>query len=104
MGKPSSHQPALVSESLLRFRPALTSYFRRRAHPSDVEDLIQDVFLNIQARQAGAPIENMEGYVFAVAMSTLIRRQRRNAGMRQLPDDYLERALGAEELSPERIL
>ena len=93
-------------EGLLQYRPILLNYFRKRAHPADVEDLVQDVFLNIQARQAQDPIANVEGYIFAVAMSALVRKSQRDKARRwHLNYDEIDESKApVEEVSPERIL
>jgi RNA polymerase sigma-70 factor (ECF subfamily) len=97
---------AAISPDLSRYRPALVRYFRKRAHPADVEDLVQDVFLNMQTRQAETPIGNVEGYLFAVAMSTLVRKSQQEKPRRaHTPfEDDDDAALPPEEISPERIL
>lgn len=55
---------------------ALRRYFRRHVPAQEVEDLVQEVFLNLQARRRDAPIEDMERYVFSVAGNLLRRRTR----------------------------
>lgn len=94
--------PEAIPPNLAKFRPALLAYFRKRAHPADVEDLVQEVFLSVHARQAEAPIENMEGYLFAVALSALVRKGRRDrAAMLGRTAESLH---GPEPISPERAL
>jgi RNA polymerase sigma-70 factor (ECF subfamily) len=100
----SSKPKAAAAYDLSAYRPALVRYFRKRARPADVEDLVQDVFLNVHARQSEAPIENIEGYLFAVALSALVRkgeRDRRQA-WRTLEDDE-DPTLDPELVSPERV-
>lgn len=67
---------------------------------------MQDVFLNMQTRQAETPIGNVEGYLFAVAMSTLVRKSQQEKPRRaHTPfEDDDDAALPPEEISPERIL
>lgn len=89
---------------LLQYGPALRRYFMRRAGAVEADDLVQDVFVNLQARSAGAEIENVERYLFRTAASVLATRRREatwNWGA-QDPIDDIEDA--ADELSPERIL
>ena len=98
----ASPEPTL---DVVRFRPILLSFFRKRAHPADVEDLVQDVFVSLQARQTEAPIENIEGYIFAVAMSALVRKGRREGARRfhaSYDEDQEAQALSGG-FSPERI-
>ena len=79
---------------------ALRQYFRRHAPPQDVDDLVQEVFLNLQSRRRETPIENLEGYVFMIAGNLMRRRmQTRQLVLTGSPDD-----LDAPcDLTPERI-
>jgi RNA polymerase sigma factor (sigma-70 family) len=105
MASSNTASNAAAMPDLSRYRPALLSYFRKRVHPADVEDLVQDVFLNVHARQAQAPIENMEGYLFAVALSALVRKGRRDRGVIWVsPGDDPEYQALPEAISPERVL
>ncbi len=91
---------------LAAYRPALVRYFRKRAHSADVEDLVQDVLLSVQSRQHQTPIENIEGYLFAVAVRALVRKKQRDAG-RWFAQAEEEAEGGddlSEEFSPERVL
>jgi RNA polymerase sigma-70 factor (ECF subfamily) len=89
---------------MVQYGPALRRYFVRRANSADAEDLVQDVFLLLQARGGGAEIENIEGYLFRTAANVLARRYQRGRWRwgSQLPLEHV-RGL-ADELSPERIL
>jgi RNA polymerase sigma-70 factor (ECF subfamily) len=91
---------------LAAYRPVMVRYFRKRVHPSEVDDLVQEVFLNIQARQTQTPIGNIEGYLFTVAVSVLMRkRQREQVGrLQDLYDDGSTWLGDQEEISPERLL
>lgn len=89
---------------MIQYGPALRRYFLRRADSADVDDLIQDVFLRLQARGATAHIENVEGYLFRTAANVLGHRRRRISwvwGRQEDPEAYDG---PADELSPERIL
>lgn len=101
--RPSSSKTA---PDLSRFRPVLISFFRKRAHPADVEDLVQDVFLSMQARQAQTPIDNVEGYLFTVAMNALVHKSKQEKPWRWQTRFEDEDDAGGfpEELSPERVL
>ena len=89
---------------MIEYGPALRRYFVRRANTADAEDLVQDVFVLLQARESGAAIENVEGYLFRTAANVLARRygQGRWRWGSQVPLEHV-RGL-ADELSPERIL
>lgn len=89
---------------MLQYGPALRSYFLRRAKTADADDLVQDVFLALQARGAASAIDNVEGYLFRTAANVLARRRKRLTwawGSQEALDDIDDLA---DELSPERIL
>lgn len=59
-------------------RHALFRFFRARIRDdSEAEDLVQEVFARIVARQADQPVEHLERYVFQTAASVLTDRSRR---------------------------
>ncbi len=59
-------------------RRSLERYFRRRILESaDVEDLVQETFARIVARNSTQPVENLGAYVFQTAASVLADRNRR---------------------------
>lgn len=79
---------------------ALRRYFRRHAPSQDVEDLVQEVFLNLQSRKLETPIENLEGYVFMIAGNLVRRRfQTRRLVFTGATDDLD----GSCDITPERI-
>ena len=84
---------------------SLRRYFARRARADDVDDLVQDVYLHMQARRAREPILDMERYLFTVARHVLFDRGRTLAARRwalhDCPDDVAE---PVSDLSPERIV
>ena len=90
--------PALVEE----YRPALRRYFFRKVPPSEVEDLVQTVFLNMHRRASAEPLESVERYLFRVAAHVLARRHRDGPARLGLRVDDLVEPI--EDLSPERIL
>jgi RNA polymerase sigma factor (sigma-70 family) len=56
----------------------LTGFFRRRVRDdSEVEDLVQDVFIRIVARDSTTPVDNLGGYVRQTATNVLTDRARR---------------------------
>ena len=89
---------------MLQHGPALRRYFMRRANSADADDLVQDVFVRLQARESGAAIENVEGYLFRTAANVLARRyqQGRWRWGSQVPLEHVPDL--ADDLSPERIL
>jgi RNA polymerase sigma factor (sigma-70 family) len=101
MGAPST-QPAEPYD-LSQYRPVLARFFRRRAHAADVDDLVQEVLLSVHARQTGAPIQNIEGYLFAVAAKALSKHRQRPGALSGWAEDELE-GLSSEEACAERAL
>ena len=57
--------------------PRLRRYFTRRAPRADAEDLVQDVFLRVQAARLDTPIVEVERYLFTVAHNVLVSRASR---------------------------
>jgi len=88
---------------VLQYGPALRRYFLRRAEVADVDDLVQEVFLLMQSRGAGADIENVEGYLFRTAQNVLGQRRRKASWAWGRQEDVTDISL-PDELSPERIL
>ena len=84
---------------MAQYGPGLRRFFRRRVGPAEAEDMVQDVFLAMSARQ-GDPVDNVEGYLFRIATNLIARRQGREAG-RPAIEAMLE---SPEDFSPERIL
>ncbi|WP_052071723.1 RNA polymerase sigma factor [Sphingopyxis sp. MWB1] len=86
------------------YAPGLRSFFRRRAPEADVDDLVQDVFLRLQAARFAAPIDNVEGYLFATARNVLASRYRKQAAHKSaLSQAWLPGYEIGDPLSPERI-
>lgn len=101
----SNTSPPAEAEGFARHAPVLRRYFRKRVPVDHVDDLVQEVFLNMQARRAGSSIENLEGYLFAVAANVLIRY--RSAARRTTPvpfDSDPDETGPSDSLSPERLL
>lgn len=80
------------------YASALRSYFRKRCHPADVEDLVQEVLLRMHSRRADSEIENLGGYIFTVAAHVLAARRKRVS----IVDPDL--ADGVDAITPERIV
>ena len=89
---------------LLQHGPALRRYFLRRADAADADDLVQEVFLALQARGGGAPIDNVEGYLFRTAANVLGMRRRKGGWRWGWQEEVEEAGELVDELSPERIL
>jgi|tagenome__1003787_1003787.scaffolds.fasta_scaffold20200486_1 RNA polymerase sigma factor (sigma-70 family) len=85
---------------------ALARYFGRRLrNPSDVDDLVQEVFARVVARDSTAPIEHLGRYVYQTAASVLTDYARRRSARRSDAHVTFEPELhGDVEFDPERIL
>jgi RNA polymerase sigma factor (sigma-70 family) len=84
----------------------LTRYFRRRVQNiAEIEDMVQDVFARIVARDSTEPVDQLGGYVMKTASSVFtdwVRRRSTHAASRHV--DF-EPELHAEEAAdPERIV
>ena len=102
--RPATAQPPrLGAEELgvwmMQYGPGPRRFFRRRVGPAEAEDMVQDVFLAMSARQ-GDPVDNVEGYLFRIAANLINKRLGREA-TRAAVEALLE---APEGFSPERIL
>lgn len=84
----------------------LTRYFRRRVrNDAEIEDLVQDVFTRMVARDSSEPVEHLGGYILKTASSVLTdwarSRSSRAAGFHVAFDSELH---GEEQIDPERLL
>lgn len=90
---------------MAEYGPGLRRFFSRRAGSDDAEDLVQEVFLRLQARADADPVDNVEGYLFKIARNVLISRYRRQRGHGPGAHGvWEEHDGGPDDLSPERIL
>lgn len=90
-----------------QYRTPLRRFFASRTdNPSDVDDLVQKVFVRMIQRTESEPIERVQQYLFQVAASVLYD-ERKRAKLRFERDhvsyDEAEHAV-AEEGTPEHIL
>jgi len=98
---------ARVQAYMLDYGPALRRYFHKRVGPAEVEDLVQDVFMKMQARGPAAKEhpENIEGYLFKTAANVLATHHRRRTSQGWSRLDPLDDVPDpADDLSPERVL
>lgn len=108
---PSSDQEAVPPQEadialwLTTYGPGLRTYFAKRAGPNDAEDLVQEVFLRLQTKATGEPIDNVKGYLFRIAQNVLASRARYGmAKGRPLQTPFDSAVELIEDISPERIL
>lgn len=101
--QPGRTDAALEPEPVRRW---LTRFFRRRVdNRSDVEDLVQDVFVRIAGRDSDKPVDNLGAYVLRTAVNVLADRGRRARSRRTDLHVPLDPELHeGEEISPERVL
>ena len=94
-----------VGAWMVEYGPALRRFFSKRAGASDAEDLVQEVFLRLQARAAGDAVENVERYLFRIANNVLVDRHRHQASHGLAYADPIDVAFQlADDVSPERAL
>ncbi|WP_354298397.1 RNA polymerase sigma factor [Phenylobacterium koreense] len=87
-------------------RQGLAQYFRRRIpDPSEVDDLVQEVFARIVARDSDEPIQHLGGFVFQIAARVLADRGRRRFARKANAHVVFDAERHAEEdFDPYRIL
>jgi RNA polymerase sigma-70 factor (ECF subfamily) len=99
-------QDQLLTERSRTFRAALTRYFRRRLPgASDIEDLVQEVFLRIVKRGDSDQLDQFGSYMFQTAANVMKDRRRR----RQVREADLHISLepdlhAAASPDPERVI
>jgi len=84
----------------------LIRYFGHRVRDrAEIEDMVQDVFARIAARDSTQPVEHLGGYVLRTASSVLAdwarRRSSRSVSLHVTFDSDRH---GDEEIDPERVL
>jgi RNA polymerase sigma factor (sigma-70 family) len=95
----------LASGSLHGYVQKLRRYFAKRAAVREIDDLVQEVFVRLQAASGERSVEHLDRYLFTVAASVLADKARRRTVRQEYAHESLEeRHLPAEELSPERVL
>jgi RNA polymerase sigma factor (sigma-70 family) len=87
-------------------RSWLVRWFARRVRDqAEVEDMAQEVFARIVARDSTEPVEHLDGYVLRTAWTVLADRARRGASHMAALHIPLNADLhGDEEIDPERVL
>lgn len=87
-------------------RSWLKRYFQRRVRDiAEIEDMVQDVFARMVARDSTEPVEHLGGYVLKTASSVFadwVRRRSSHAA--NLHVSFEPELHGEEEADPERIL
>jgi RNA polymerase sigma-70 factor (ECF subfamily) len=74
---PNSPQPTpRVDELYIRYRKGLRSFFARRARQADVDDLVQQVFMDLVRIPPPPVLQDPVSYLFQIAWNTLRDLQR----------------------------
>jgi RNA polymerase sigma factor (sigma-70 family) len=91
---PMAEQDHRISEVVVRERARLRNFIRRRvADPSDVEDILQDVFYRlVEANRLLMPIEHVTGWLFRVARNRITDLFRKKK-----PASFADAAVQGEE-------
>jgi RNA polymerase sigma factor (sigma-70 family) len=103
---PAGDAPAREAELrawMAQYGPGVRRFLLKRVPASEVDDLVQEVFLALQVR-GGGQIENVEGYLFRTAVSVLSRQHRRKTWRWGRQEELGGLAEAVDEISPERIL
>jgi len=89
-----TEQERQIAEIVAKERPRLRNFIRRRvADPSDVEDIVQDVFYRlVEANRLLMPIEHVTGWLFSVARNRIIDLFRKKK-----PENFSDQAIENEE-------
>ncbi len=93
----------LVLQDAITLRPALRRFLARRVPPGEVDDLLQEIFLNLTKSRSEAEIENVSAYVFKVA-ANVVAGHFRGLGSRQPPMQADYRDDCDEVFASDRIL
>jgi RNA polymerase sigma factor (sigma-70 family) len=101
----TTEQDTRISEIIAEERSRLRNFIRRRVpDPSDVEDLVQDVFFElVEANRLLMPIDHVAAWLFRVArnrITDLFRKKRPEAFSDAAIEDEDGEALRIEDLLP----
>jgi RNA polymerase sigma-70 factor (ECF subfamily) len=89
-------------EELRRYEAALRSYFRRRAHPADVDDLVQEALIRLFTSHPDTDVSTPLAYLFRIAANLLVDHARARRRVPVEPSSIeIERSVVA---SPEQEL
>jgi RNA polymerase sigma factor (sigma-70 family) len=100
-----TEQDRQISEIVVKERSRLRSFIRRRVpDPSDVEDIVQDVFYKlVEANRLLMPIEHVTGWLFRVArnrITDLFRKKKPDLFSDAAVEDESGEVLRIEDLLP----
>jgi RNA polymerase sigma factor (sigma-70 family) len=89
---------------MVQYGPALRRYFLRRGAAGEVDDLVQEVFVKLQARGETSDIDNVERYLFRTAASVIADRHRQTGWRWGAQEDLETTHALVDDFSPERII
>jgi RNA polymerase sigma factor (sigma-70 family) len=100
-----TEQDRQISEIVVKERSRLRNFIRRRVpDPSDVEDIVQDVFYKlVEANRLLMPIEHVTGWLFRVArnrITDLFRKKKPDLFSDAAVEDESGEVLRIEDLLP----
>ena len=96
--------PGLAPAWMAQYGPALRAYFRKKVGAAEAEDLVQDVFVAMQARGGVEDIEHVGRYLFRVAANVMARRSAPDRWRWSEHAELSDLEALIDELSPERAL
>lgn len=99
-------ETAVVGQLIEQYRAPLRRYFTKRTgDPVEAEDLVQELFCRILARDDIDRLDNPEAYIFQAATNLLRDRSRRAGTRRSFERELVSRNENlVEEISAERVL
>lgn len=107
-GEGGRSRRGVLSDLARTYTAPLTRFFSRRVDiPSDVPDLVQDVFLRLSRMSDPAVIENRDSFVFVTAANVLkdqARRSMARGGGLSDPIHDFEDELPGSDFAPDRVL
>lgn len=101
---PLPREAAPAPAWMIQYGPALRAYFRKKAGIAEAEDLMQDVFVAMQARGGVDDIDNVDRYIFRVAANVIARRSAPDRWRWSEHAELSDLEILIDELSPERAL
>lgn len=102
---PASRQDDSVLTAVWPHVAELRGYLRKRLPASEVDDVVQDIFVRLVRRGQGGEVQYPRRYLYQVALATLVDRHRHDKSRcGSLHCELLDAELPGDELSPDRFL